>query len=77
MLLERNQALIGVIVSLVIGIGTIFAVGATGGLFVPGERYEADFPDSAGLEEGNFVFIAGVRVGEVTEVELLEDRVRV
>ena len=77
MLLERNQALIGVIVTIVIGIGTVFAVGATGGLFVPGERYEADFPDSAGLEEGNFVFIAGVRVGEVTEVELLEDRVRV
>ncbi len=77
MLLERNQALIGAIVAVVILIGTGFAVGATGGLFVPGERYEADFPDSAGLEEGNFVFIAGVRVGQVTDVELLEDRVRV
>lgn len=77
MLLERNQALIGAVIAILIAIGTAFAVGATGGLFVPGERYEAEFPDSAGLAEGNFVFIAGVRVGQVTDVELLEDRVRV
>jgi phospholipid/cholesterol/gamma-HCH transport system substrate-binding protein len=77
MLLERNQALIGTIVAILIGIGTVFAVGATGGLFVPGERYQADFPDAAGLEDGNFVFQAGVRIGQVTDVELLEDRVRV
>ena len=77
MLLERNQAVIGVIATLIIAIGTAFAVGATGGLFVPGERYQADFSDAGGLEIGNFVFIAGVRVGEVTGIELLEDRVRV
>ena len=77
MLLERNQALIGTVVAIVIAIGTAFAVGATGGLFVPGERYQADFSDAGGLEEGNFVFIAGVRVGEVTGIELMEDRVRV
>lgn len=77
MLLERNQAVIGVIVAILIAIGTAFAVGATGGLFVPGTEYQADFPDSGTLEEGNFVFIAGVRVGQVTDVELLEDRVRV
>lgn len=77
MLLERNQALIGAIAAIVIAIGTAFAVGATGGLFVPGERYEADFADAGGLEEGNFVFIAGVRVGQVTDIELMEDRVRV
>lgn len=77
MLLERNQAVIGIVIVIVIAIGTAFAVGATGGLFVPGERYQADFSDAGGLEEGNFVFIAGVRVGQVTGVELLEDRVRV
>lgn len=77
MLLERNQAVIGTVVAILIAIGTAFAVGATGGLFVPGETYQADFPDASSLEEGNFVFIAGVRVGQVTDVELLEDRVRV
>lgn len=77
MLLERNQALIGVIVTILIGVGTLFAVGAQGGLLVPGTEYQADFADSATLEEGNFIFIAGVRVGQVTDVELLEDRVRV
>lgn len=77
MLLERNQALIGTITAIVIGIGTLFAVGATGGLFVPGETYRAEFSDAAGLEEGNFVFMAGVRVGQVTGIEREEDRVRV
>lgn len=77
MLLERNQAVIGTVVAVIIAIGTAFAVGATGGLFVPGERYQADFSDAGGLAEGNFVFIAGVRVGQVTDIALLEDRVRV
>lgn len=77
MLLERNQALIGTIVAVVIAIGTVFAVGATGGLLVPGDSYQAQFTDAAGLESGSFVYIAGVRVGQVTGVELQDDLVLV
>ena len=77
MLLERNQALVGIVVAVLLVVGTVFAVGATGGLFVPGERYNAEFTDSAGLEPGSFVFMAGVRVGQVTDVQLLDDRVLV
>jgi phospholipid/cholesterol/gamma-HCH transport system substrate-binding protein len=77
MLLERNQAVIGFVIAILVAIGTVFAVGATGGLLVPGDRFQADFADAAGLESGSFVYIAGIRVGQVTDVELLEDRVRV
>lgn len=77
MLLERNQAAIGVVVAVLIVVGSALGVGATGGLFVPGERYSAEFTDAAGLESGSFVFMAGVRVGQVTDVQLLDDRVLV
>ncbi|GAA2393276.1 MCE family protein [Streptomyces glaucosporus] len=42
-----------------------------------GTAYSADFSEAAGLEEGDEVRIAGVKVGEVTGVALDGDRVRV
>lgn len=45
--------------------------------FGAGPVYHADFSEAAGLEEGNEVRVAGVKVGEVTGVELAGDRVRV
>lgn len=74
-MLERNQTVIGVIAAIVVTIGTIFAVGATGGLFVPGQRIQAEFEDAAGLGSGDFVFLAGVRVGQVTDVWIEQDGV--
>ncbi|MGW0807478.1 MCE family protein [Nonomuraea sp. NPDC002799] len=41
-----------------------------------GTTYEAAFAESAGLRPGDDVMIAGVLVGEVTEVELEGDHVR-
>ena len=75
MLLERNQFLIGLIATVVIAVGTFFAIGATSGLFVPGFEMQAEFTDAAGLKKGDFVFVAGVRVGQVTNVELDGDHV--
>lgn len=73
MLLERNQTVIGTIVVLVVALGTWFAVVATGGGFAPGKVVHAEFADAAGLEEGNYVYVAGVRVGRVDAVEVVTD----
>lgn len=77
MLLERNQALVGLVFVLVIAAGTVFAIGATGGMFVPGEPMEAVFEDAAGLSPRDFVYVGGFRAGEVTSVDLEGDVVRV
>src|SRR5262245_2901558 len=42
-----------------------------------GTSYTAHFAESAGLREGNEVRVAGVKVGQVTDVALDRDRVRV
>lgn len=70
MLVERRQWVIGAIAGLVIAGATAFAVaGAGSSVFVPGTRMSAEFTDAAGLETGDFVFVSGVRAGEVTDVE--------
>jgi phospholipid/cholesterol/gamma-HCH transport system substrate-binding protein len=76
MLLDKNHALIGLVVILVIGAGTLFAVGATAGLLVRGDRLEVELADAAGLKRGDFVFVAGYRAGEVLSVDIDEDIVR-
>jgi phospholipid/cholesterol/gamma-HCH transport system substrate-binding protein len=70
MLIERSQALIGGITAVVVAAGTVFAVGATAGMFEPGEEIEAEFTDAAALQNGDFVFVAGHRAGRVTDIEL-------
>jgi phospholipid/cholesterol/gamma-HCH transport system substrate-binding protein len=70
MLMERNQAVIGGVVALVLLAGTVFAVGSSGGLFKPGDELVAEFSDAAGLAPRDFVFVAGIRTGEVLDVEV-------
>lgn len=77
MLLERNQVLIGVVMSLVLGAGTVFAVFLSGGLISRGMTLTADFTDAAGLQERDFVFVAGVQSGQVQSVEIDGETVRV
>jgi phospholipid/cholesterol/gamma-HCH transport system substrate-binding protein len=77
MLLERNQTLIGLIVAVIVALGTAFAVLATAGLFVDGEPMQAEFTDAAGLEDGDFVFVGGHRAGTVTGVRIDGDQVLV
>jgi phospholipid/cholesterol/gamma-HCH transport system substrate-binding protein len=76
MLLDKNHALIGLVVVLVIGAGTLFAVGATAGLLVRGDVIEVELADAGGLKRGDFVYVAGHRAGEVLSVDIEEDHVR-
>ncbi len=75
MMLERNQALVGVVVSVLIAIGTYFAISASSGAFRPGTPMSAEFTDAAGLERDDFVLVAGVRAGRVAEVRIEGDHV--
>jgi phospholipid/cholesterol/gamma-HCH transport system substrate-binding protein len=70
MLIERSQAVIGLISAVVVGAGATFGVLATAGMFEPGDLIHAEFDDAAGLQEGDFVFVAGHRAGRVMAVEL-------
>lgn len=73
MLLERSQVLIGAITALVLAVGTVLAVTVTGGAFKSGTKVQAEFADAAALGAGDFVFVAGVRSGEVLSVEIAGD----
>ncbi|MBW3662425.1 MAG: MCE family protein [Actinobacteria bacterium] len=77
MLIERNQVLIGIIAVVLLLAATAFAVGLSGGAFKAGIPLKAQFTDAAGLEAGDFVFVAGVRTGEVDTVEIVKDHVEV
>ena len=77
MLLEKNHTVIGIAVIAVIAVGTLFALGATAGLFDRGDVLEAEFADAAGLKTGDFVYVAGHRAGEVQSVEIDGEMVRV
>lgn len=77
MLIERNQVVIGAIATVVILAATAFAIGLSGGAFVGGRVFHARFADAAGLEAGDFVFVAGVRAGRVDEVRIDGDAVAV
>ncbi|GAA4849248.1 MCE family protein [Saccharopolyspora rosea] len=74
---KRNQALVGVVAVVLLCTATAVAFFAKD-LPVLGERtYSAYFTESAGLEPGNDVQIAGVRTGEVKDVSLQGNRVLV
>lgn len=76
-MLQRNQTVIGLVVIVLIAVGTAFAVGATAGLFVDGEPMRAEFADAAGLESGDFVYVGGHRAGTVTGVDIDGEQVAV
>ncbi|MDT0307948.1 MCE family protein [Streptomyces sp. DSM 44917] len=75
---ERNNLVVGVVGLL---ITALIALGAYRADALPflggGTGYTAEFSDSAGLRVGDDVRIAGVRVGQVTAVNLDGDRVAV
>jgi phospholipid/cholesterol/gamma-HCH transport system substrate-binding protein len=70
MLIEKSQVVIGAVTAAVVAAGTVFAVGATAGMFEPGDDISADFTDAAALQTGDFVFVAGHRAGRVSNIEL-------
>ncbi len=69
-MLARNQTVVGLVVILIVAIGTAFGVGATAGMFVSGVPMQAVFSDAAGLRDGDFVYVGGHRAGTVTGVRI-------
>ncbi|MDQ4145233.1 MAG: MCE family protein [Actinomycetota bacterium] len=75
---ERSPVLIGIlsIVGITVGMGLAFSIDKLP--FVKqAYEIEADFANAAGLNAENQVRVAGIKVGTVSDIELLEDRVRV
>lgn len=67
---ERNPVLVGAI-GLTVLVGAMGAAFQLDDLMALGDRpYQAAFRDASGLVAGNEVRVAGVRVGEVTDVDL-------
>ncbi len=64
----RLRVGIFVVVALVIGTSTAFAIGAQENFFAAKTTYHAVFEDVGGLQKGNTVRVAGVNVGSVTDV---------
>ena len=75
---ERSPMLIGILSIIGISVGMYFAFSINKLPFVK-QAYdvEADFANAAGLTSENQVRVAGIKVGSVGDIELVEDRVRV
>ncbi|MEU3249849.1 MCE family protein [Streptomyces sp. NPDC006997] len=75
---ERDPVSVALVGLLLLGLLTV-AVYHAGRLPLlgGGTAYSADFSEAAGLDEGDEVRVAGVKVGEVTGVSLDGDRVKV
>lgn len=75
---ERNKIVIAII-GLAALVATFFATYYVEELPIigGGEKHQAYLAETAGLKPGNEVRVAGVKVGEVSEVQLVGDRVLV
>jgi len=75
---ERNPAVLGVVGTLVLaGIAALVFFYADIPVLGGTTTYQAEFTEAAGLRPDDEVRVAGIKVGEVTDVELVEDRVLV
>lgn len=76
-LTERNPLIIGIVVIALILGGTFAALTIKADTFAPSYSLTADFRDTAGLQAGDLVTIAGVQVGHVGSIKQRGDGVRV
>ncbi|MFC7343393.1 MCE family protein [Saccharopolyspora griseoalba] len=75
---QRNQATVGVLTVVLLVAGTIAAFSAKDlPLIGTGTGHHAYFAESAGLDSGDEVQIAGIKVGEVDSVSLAGNKVLV
>jgi phospholipid/cholesterol/gamma-HCH transport system substrate-binding protein len=75
---ERSPVLIGILSIIAITIGMVFAFSIDRLPFIKqAYNVEAEFANAAGLVSENQVRIAGIKVGTVSDIELLKDRVLV
>jgi phospholipid/cholesterol/gamma-HCH transport system substrate-binding protein len=75
---ERSPVLIGILSIIGISIGMFLSFSIDKLPFIKqAYEVEADFANAAGLSSENQVRVAGIKVGTVSDIQLLEDRVRV
>ncbi|GAA4785668.1 MCE family protein [Streptomyces ziwulingensis] len=74
---DRDPVAVALVGLLVLALLTVFAYQADSLSLTGATGYSADFTEAAGLDEGDEVRVAGVKVGEVTGVALDGDRVKV
>jgi virulence factor Mce-like protein len=77
MLIERSHFVTGLVVGIVLLIGTTFAVTLQAGALARGDDIVLEFANADRVESGAPVQIAGVRVGQVMGVEIVGDRVHI
>jgi len=75
---ERNPVIVGavslaVIAAILLAASQVASLPVIGG----GAKYAAEFTEVGGLKKGDDVRLAGVRIGEVSDLELHGDKVRV
>jgi phospholipid/cholesterol/gamma-HCH transport system substrate-binding protein len=73
----RNPLTIGIVGLLVLALAFLFTLNFDRLPLIGGTSYSADFSEAAGLQSGNEVRIAGVKVGTVGNVSLEGDHVKV
>lgn len=75
---ERSAVLVGIISIVLLAAGVTFAFSINRFQFLKGVyTVKADLADAAGVQSGNEVRLAGVRVGQVTGVELTDRAARI
>lgn len=74
---KRDPLKIGVTGIVVLVLSIVVALNFESLPLVGGKSYQANFSEAAGLQSGNEVRVAGVKVGEVSDVELEGDHVAV
>lgn len=74
---KRDPLKIGVTGIVVLVLSIVVALNFESLPVVGGKSYQANFSEAAGLQSGNEVRVAGVKVGEVSDVELEGDHVAV
>lgn len=75
--LERDPGPIGVIGTAVLTAALVVAFNTDRIPFIGGHTYHARFADASALRTGDEVQIAGVQVGKVTDIDLVDDAVEV
>src|SRR5690606_23981849 len=75
---ERNPVIVGAISLLIIAAMLFGASQASNLPFVgAGTKYAAEFTEVGGLKKGDDVRLAGVRIGQIDDLQLHGDKVRV
>lgn len=74
---DRDPLKIGITGIIALVLAFVLAMNFDNLPIVGGKTYTAEFSEAAGLRADNEVRIAGVKVGQVSDVELAGDRVRV